>query len=186
MAVVFMTDESLIKALKNGEDLAFEALIDNYGDKLLRLCYLIIKDLSEAEDVVQEVFIQSYKSVKGFKENSSIYTWLYKIALNKCRTKLKKEKDHSPFDENIEIEYDDDVEYEALCNIERTRIKDIVFSLAAPYREVIILFYYEELSLKEICTILDENENTVKSKLHRGRNKIKQKLIEEGLAYEGR
>lgn len=126
MAVVFMTDENLVKALKSGEDLAFEVLIDKYGDKLMRLCYLILKDLAEAEDTVQEVFIQ------------------------------------------------------------RGRIKDIVFSLPEAYREVIVLFYYEEMSLKEICTILDENENTVKSKLHRGRNKIKRKLIEEGLAYEER
>jgi len=186
MAMVFMTDESLVKALKSGEALAFEALIDKYGDKLLRLCYLIIKDLSEAEDVVQEVFVQSYKSIKGFKENSSIYTWLYKIALNKCRTRLKKEKEYSPFDESVEIENDEDIENEALWNMERKRIKDIVFSLPAVYREIIVLYYYEEFSLKEICSILDENENTVKSKLHRGRNKIKQKLVEEGLAYEGR
>lgn len=180
MGVLYLGDDCLVEGLKNGDDSAFEALIDSCGDRLVKMCFLILKDRSLAEDAVQEVFVQIYRSVKKFKGNSSLYTWIYRIAVNKCRDILKKKNEYSPIDE-VDVLSDEDVEKQVVLSSERQRVRDVVFSMKPIYREVVTLFYFEELSIKEICEILGEGEGTVKSKLHRARKFLKEVLVKEGL-----
>ena len=184
MATKYIDEKYLIKGLKNKEAPAFEALLNIYGDKILRVCYLILKDITLAEDVTQEVFILVYKHVSKFKEKSSIYTWITKIAVNKCRDILKKKNEYLYFEDYGEIEADSNIEDEVLSRVKCDKIKDCIFLMKALYREVITLYYYEELSIKEICEVLDEKENTVKSRLIRGRKMLKDMLIKEDLRYE--
>lgn len=182
MAVLYLRDEHMISGLKNGDDIAFETLLDKYGDRVLQVCYLILKDLPSAEDTVQEVFIQVYKSISKFKGNSSLYTWIYRIAVNKCRDLLRKRNEYSPI-ENIDAVSHIDVEDEVISGINREKIKDIVFSLPPIYREVVTLFYFEDLALKDICDIIGESEGTLKSKLHRARKLLRETLVKEGIDY---
>ena len=184
MNVLYLRDEDLVEGLKDRKDTAFEALLDMYGDKILKVCYLILKDFSAAEDVTQEVFIQIHKSIRKFKGRSSLYTWIYKIAVNKCRDVLGKRKDNSLFDDNIEIPSDISIEDEVIKKAGQKKIKEIVFSMDFKYREVVTLFYFEDLTIKEICSILDESEGTVKSKLHRARNILKEVFLKEGMDCE--
>jgi len=181
MALIYLRDEDLLKGLRNRDDFAFEALLENYGDRLLKVCYLILKDLPLAEDAVQEAFIQVYRNIGKFKGESSLYTWIYKIAVNKCRDLLKKRNEYFPI-EDVEAVSDTDVEYEAINNLGRKRVKDIVFSLSPIYREIITLFYFEDLSIKEICSILEESEGTIKSKLYRARGILKEILVKEEMS----
>lgn len=184
MTVIYMKkDENILAGLKAGDGSAFEALLDLYGDRVLKICYLILKDLPAAEDAVQEIFIQIYKSIKKFKGNSSLYTWIYKIAVNKCRDLLKDKGEYYLNDEDINLLSESNVEYEAIESMSRKWIRDAVFTLKPAYREVITLFYFEELSIKEICDVLNEGEGTVKSKLHRARNILKKLLLKEGICY---
>ena len=183
MAVLYLEDENLIARLKENDDSAFESLLDFYGDRLLKVCYLILKNLPCAEDAVQETFIQIYKSIKRFKEDASLYTWIYKIAVNKCRDIMKKRKEYSSFDDDFEMDSGVNIEDEIIYIDSRNKIMEIVFSLKPVYREVITLFYFEDLTIKEICSILNEGENTVKSKLHRGRIIMKENLMKEGMVY---
>jgi RNA polymerase sigma-70 factor (ECF subfamily) len=185
VAVVYLSEENLIAGLKNGDNSAFEELLARYGDRLLRLCYLIVKDQNAAEDILQEIFIQIYKKVSSYRGNSSFYTWVYKIAINLCRNYIRRTDNYFQIDNDDDIEAFDDVELETIDNIYRGRIKDIVFAMPELYREVIILFYYEDLPVKQICTILDEAENTIKSRLHRGRLILRDNLLKEGVSSEG-
>jgi RNA polymerase sigma-70 factor (ECF subfamily) len=184
MEVEYLDEKALIQGLKNKQDSAFEALLNKYGDKILRICYLILKDISLAEDVTQETFILVYRHGSKFKEKSSLYTWISKIAINKCRDVLKKNNEYIYFEDYKEIEADSNIENEVLNNFNGEKIKDCIFLMKPLYREVITLYYYEELSIKEICKVLDENENTVKSRLIRGRKMLKDMLIKEDLCYE--
>jgi len=183
MAVLYLRDGDLIEGLKNKDDGAFERLLDIYGDRLLRVCFLILKDLPSAEDVVQEVFIQIYKSINKFKGASSLYTWIYRIAVNRCRDIYRKRNDYAPIDEDFDMVSDVDIEYEVVEGAEREKIKRIVSSMQPIYREVITLFYFEDLSIKEICDIFGESEGTVKSKLYRARNILKEALVREEICY---
>lgn len=184
MGIKGFNKKTLIQGLKNKEAPAFESLINIYGDKILRVCYLILKDINLAEDVTQEVFILVYRHGSKFKEKSSLYTWIRKIAVNKCRDVFKKNNEYLCFEDYPEIEADINIENEVLMSVKGNKIKDCLFLMSPLYREVITLYYYEEMSIKEICKVLNENENTIKSRLLRARRMLKEMLIKEDLCYE--
>ena len=179
-----VAEKLLIKDLKKGKEEAYRQLIEEYGNKLLRTCYLILKDREEAEDVVQETFIKVFNKIDTFKEKSGLYTWIYAIALNLSRDRMRTKKDF------IELKDDwignDDVESQVEINIDRNLLRKEIFEMNPLYREVLVLFYYEELSIKEISNLLNEKEGTIKSKLSRGRNILKEGLMKGGqyIGYE--
>lgn len=174
-----MTAEKLlIKNLKRGREEAYRQLIEEYGNKLLRTCYLILNDREEAEDVVQETFIKVFNKIDTFKEKSGLYTWIYAIALNLSRDRMRTKQDMLELkDEWIG---NDDVESHVEINIDREQLRKEIFEMNSLYREVLVLFYYEELSIREISNLLNEKEGTIKSKLSRGRNMLKESLLKGG------
>lgn len=169
----------LIKNLKKGHEDAYRHVIEAYGSKLLRTCYLILKDRDEAEDVVQETFIKVFHKVDTFKENSSLYTWIYTIALNLSRDRVRKKQDILTLEDDWAG--NDDVESQVEMSIDRELLRKELFDMNPLYREVMVLFYFEELSIKEISELLNEKEGTIKSKLSRGRNILKEGLLRGGM-----
>lgn len=177
-----MGDERLIKLLKAGKEEAYIELINTYGNKLLKTCFLMIKDEKEAEDIVQETFIKVFKYMKTFKGESSLYTWIYKIAQNTLRDSYRNKiitipyEDYTVSSENIE---------EIIIDKEsREILKDELNKMNFIYRQVLVLFYFDGLSIKEISEILDEKEGTIKSKLSRGR-KILGESLDKGGKFNG-
>jgi len=178
MGIKYIDEKALIQGLKNSEASAFETLLSIYGDKILRSCYLILKDVN------QEVFISVYKHASKFKEKSSLYTWISKIAVNKCRDILKKNNEYTFWEDCDELKAPSNIEDEVINSFKFNKIKDCIFLMKPLYREVITLYYYQNLSIKEICEVINENDNTVKSRLARGRSLLKHMLIKEDLSYE--
>lgn len=173
-----MEERQLIKALKKGKEEAYIELINTYGNKLLKTCFLIVKDEKEAEDIVQETFIKVFKYIKKFKGNSSIYTWIYRILQNTIKDRYKNKiitisyEDYTISKENIE---------EIIIDKEnRNILKENLNQINFIYKQVLVLFYFDNFSIKEISEILDEKEGTIKSKLSRGR-----KLLGESLKKGG-
>nr|WP_312578543.1 sigma-70 family RNA polymerase sigma factor [Sedimentibacter sp.] len=173
-----MAEKLLIISLKRGKEEAYRQLVEDYGNKLLKTCYLILKDREEAEDVVQETFIKVFQKVETFREESGLYTWIYTIALNLSRDRLRKKKDMLTLED--ELIGDNDVEFRVEMSIDREVLRKEIFELNSLYREVLVLFYFEDLSIKEISNLLNEKEGTVKSKLSRGRNILKESLLKGG------
>ncbi|WP_242634603.1 sigma-70 family RNA polymerase sigma factor [Bacillus timonensis] len=155
-------------------------LMDQYGQEVIMLAYTYVKDKQLAEDITQEVFIKCYEKLDSFRNESSYKTWIYRITINKCKdvfrswhyrhlvitdfVKVKKEKaSHSAEFENIKRE-------------EKLRVADAVMSLPIKLREVIILYYYEDLKIDEIASMLETKANTVKTRLHRARLALDKKL----------
>lgn len=173
-----MAEKLLIRNLRKGREEAYRQVIEEYGNKLLKTCYLILKDREEAEDVVQETFIKVFKKIDTFKEKSGLYTWIYAIALNISRDRMRMKQDILELkDEWIG---NDNVESQVEMNIDKELLRKEIFEMNSLYREVLVLFYFEELSIKEISNLLNEKEGTIKSKLFRGRNILKESLLKGG------
>jgi RNA polymerase sigma-70 factor (ECF subfamily) len=177
-----MGEKDLIKGLKKGKEEAYYELINTYGDQLLRTCFLMTKDEKLAEDIVQESFIRVFKYIKGFKGDSSLYTWIYRISQNVLKDKMKSKV--------IEVAYEDyymdpdNPEDLTLIKIDRQILRKELDRLSFIYKQVLVLFYFEDRSIKEISAILEEKEGTIKSKLSRGRSILKQAL-EKGGEFNG-
>ena len=173
-----VAEKLLILNLKKGREEAYRQLIEEYGNRLLRTCCLILKDREEAEDIVQETFIKVFNKIDSFKGKSSLYTWIYAIALNLSRDRMRMKQDMLELkDEWIG---NDDVESQVETNIDRELLRKEIFEMNTLYREVLVLFYFEELSIKEISNLLNEKEGTIKSKLSRGRSILKESLLKGG------
>ena len=177
-----MGEKTLIKNLKKKKEDAYIELVNLYGNKLLKTLYLMIKDEKEAEDIVQETFIRVFKYIDGFKGDSSIYTWIYRIAQNIAKDRLSSRMATVHYEDmEIEPEYVEDI---LIGKIDREILREQLNNLKFIYKQVIVLFYFEELSIKEISEILDEKEGTVKSKLSRGRDLLR-KALEKGGRFNG-
>lgn len=151
-------------------------LINEYGDSILRMCYIYLKDYHLAEDVAQETFLQVYMNYEDFKHQSSIKTWIIRIAINLCKNQMRtrwfSEKKEEQFPT---LSYTED--YDGI--IDRERLITEIGNLKPKYKEVVLLYYYQELSVKEIAELLDKKESTVKVRLKRAREQLKQKLKED-------
>ena len=98
-----MEEKSLIKNLKVGDENAFKFLVENYKGFIYNTCLSIIQNTEEADDLTQEVFIQIFKSIKGFKGNSTLSTWIYRITISKCFEYLRFKKRKKRFSQIINL-----------------------------------------------------------------------------------
>lgn len=159
-----------------------ERLLNQYGDTMLRVCYQYLKDYHLAEDAVQETFIKAVNNYNSFKGNSTEKTWLTRIALNCCknimRTHWFKYVYSSMTESNFTLSSNT---HNNSCSQEHENVLEAVMSLKRADREVIILYYYMEFSLKEIAQITGQAENTINQRLHRARKRLKKVIMEDML-----
>ena len=155
----------------------FAILVDNYKDLVFSLALKIMKNREEAEEVSQDTFIKAYRSLHNFKGESKFSTWLYKITYNNCMDRVKKisrSYNTHTIDEVVEnrIESSESV----LDSIERNEraqlMKECLSELPEDERTILWMFYYQELSLKEIIDVTSYSEANLKVKLHRARKKL--------------
>ncbi len=166
-----------------------EGLIDDYGTELKRIAFLYVKNEALAEDIIQEVFISCYHHLDSFRKESTYKTWLIRITVNKSKDTLKLWSFRN-FVSKAEVEPRllevNTPESDALLEMEKKELIEEVLKLPIKLREVIILFYYKDLSIGEIVDILQLNENTIKSRLFRAREKLKVTLERSGETWEGK
>ena len=156
-----------------------DKLIDEYGDSIFRMCYLYLKDYQLAEDATQETFIKAMKSYDSFQNKSSEKTWLTRIAINCCKNRRRTRwfKTHKINLTDLSKETDYDFTHNI---IEKHSMTNIVSSLKTIDREIILLYYYQDLSIKEISSMIGISENTAIQRLNRARNRLKKILLEVG------
>lgn len=153
-----------------------EYMMDTYGNQIMRLCFLYLKDFHLAEDAAQETFIKAYANIDSLKKRSAEEAWIKSIAANTCKNIIRKnwfQKERLPISDNI-------LEYTELKNkeIEQTLAKGIQ-SLPDACRETVVLFYYGEYSIKEIAEFLGVKESAVLQRLKRGRDRLRELLKED-------
>jgi len=154
-----------------------ERLIQDYGNDVLRIAYMYLKDRHLAEDAFQEVFIRVYHKWDTFREESSEKTWIIKIAINVCKDMLK-----SYWHRNVSFYELEDI-YKLSNNtndvelaMERKSLLENVLRLPDKYKDVILLYYYQGFSVQEIANILDTTVGNVTSLLSRARKLLKESL----------
>lgn len=178
--------------LPTDREAAIEQLMQEYGTKVMHLAHYSLKDRHLAEDVAQEVFIKAYKHWDSFRGESSAYTWLYKITMNLCRDKARsawwrrlfptdEPRMHSGAGAEAPLPPEEDPEEAALRSDLRDRMMEQVMKLSDAYREVVVMYYYDDLSTVQIAEITGQNENTVKTRLFRARAILKEMLRKGGV-----
>jgi RNA polymerase sigma factor, sigma-70 family len=168
--------------LANDREKTLENIMHIYSDMLLRTAFLILKDRKLAEDAVQEAFISFYYSMNEFRGEASLKTYLSRILVNCCRQKLRK----GWFRRDIPVDGNDNpvlFGFHGEDADERLDLSQGLLELDVKYREVLLLYYYNDLSVREIADVLSHSEGTVKSRLKRGREKLKA-IIQEDLTDE--
>jgi RNA polymerase sigma factor (sigma-70 family) len=143
-----------------------------HGEYCLRIAYLYTKDWSAAEEVVQDVFLAYAKNIDRFEHRSSLKTYLVKITVHKSYDYLRSWKRRwQQF--RTEKTTTTSVEQEQILSEEKQSLVDGLFQLPIHYREALILYYYDDYTIPEIARLLMVNENTIKTRLARGREKLK-------------
>ncbi len=162
--------------------------IDSYSDMLFKIAYARTGNRADAEDIVQETFYQYFKTSREFDSEEYEKAWLIRVTLNGCRkmwrSSFHRRRSDVPDSEQLfpkeGMEIGERSPEESFLDKERAReVLDAVWRLPVVYRDVIHLFYYEELSVKEIAEILERKVSTVTSQLTRGRELLKKSLKEE-------
>ncbi len=178
----------LIKKSKSGDVEAFEQLIFDYQKKAYNIALRIMGNQEDAKDMCQEAFIRIFKSIEGFKEQSSFSTWMYRIITNVCLDEIRKRKKNdtismdSTFETqdgeiHFEVVSEDDTPEEAYIRTEKKRlILKTINELNEEYKTAIVLRDIQGFSYEEIANILCCSIGTVKSRINRGRNILKDKL----------
>lgn len=165
---------------------ALEQMMDKYGTTVLRTAYFYTKDQHLAEDVSQETFIRAYRHWKKFRGDSSVKTWLTRITVNVCRDKLglKMSSEQPTEPEKMALQRTSNAEEEAMKRLEKTEILQHVLRMPEAYQEVLYMFYYLDLSTRDIAAAIQSPEGTVRGRLHRAREMLAQTLQEEELRHE--
>jgi len=184
-------DYSLIRAFHAGDRTAFDIIVLKHKDRVFNLCLRFLGNYHEAEDTAQDVFIKAYGSLRSFRFESSFFTWLYRIAVNTCKNKIKSREyrfkkmsagmdnpEESPGLHRLE-RLDDPVSNPALDLEKKETMKALqcaIDSLPPDQKSVVILRDIQGLSYEEMADITGFKLGTLKSRLSRARNALKEKL----------
>lgn len=170
-------DQPLIDLTKQGNISAYEQLVDRYKNMVFTLAMRLVGNREDAEEVAQDTFLKVYDAISNFKGDSKFSTWLYKITYHKGLDYIKKIK-AQPRTNSLDGSYELDFQlmnetWDSLESKEKRRnVNKAIEKLEGEDALLITLFYFEELTLKEIANITDLAANTLKVRLHRARKKL--------------
>ncbi|MDN3019854.1 RNA polymerase sigma factor SigW [Neobacillus drentensis] len=176
-----------IKQVIKGDQDAFGEIVEIYKNSVYQLCFRMLGNKHEAEDVAQEAFIRAYVNIKSFNQDLKFSTWLFRIATNLCIDRMRKKKPDYYLDAEVagtegltmysQIPSNTPLPEKELESLElQETVQKEILKLPEKYRSAIVLKYVEELSLNEISEILDLPLGTVKTRIHRGREALRQQL----------
>lgn len=176
-------EATLVRRVQAGDELAFREVVDRYQTKVFSIIYGILRNHNDAEDIAQQVFAKIYFSIKNFDFRSSLLTWIYKITVNECYDYLRKKKVRK-------LVYESDFTEEESQRMERSEPgssrqpsldtnlaqRDLVVKLlekvSSEDRQLLLLKEVEGHSVEELAQMMGMNENTIKVKLFRARQKL--------------
>ena len=177
-----LTDTEIISRVLKGEQQIFAELVSRYQNYVFTLVLRFTENREDAEEVSQDVFVKTYRSLADFRGESKFSTWLYTIARTTCITFLRKKKLQTTSIDNektlLQLE-NKESSFKANLVEQKSRtamVNDAIKLLSPDDAQIITLFYKAEQSLEEIGNILGMEPNTIKVKLHRARQRLKDKM----------
>ena len=180
-------EQQWIRAAQQGDSAAFEQLLLLYQQKIYHLALRTCGDPHDAEEATQEAFLSAWKNLPSFRGESSFSTWLYRLTVNACNDLFRKNKASAANvaleDEEAALQVPDTAPgpEESLQRKEtRQAVQDALQQLSPEHRQVLLLRELQQLSYDEIAAVLDMDLGTVKSRIHRARNQLREILLKTG------
>jgi RNA polymerase sigma-70 factor (ECF subfamily) len=184
-----MQDEQvLVDRISSGDSMAFQELVEGYKKKVYYIAYDITGDHDDAEDVSQEVFIKVFRSLKTFRRNAKLSSWLYQISVNASidllrkksskQEKLMDDLERADIRENLSgsSTYAQNPEQSAENIMVQHRISQALQKISPKERSVFVMRHYNELKIREIAEILNVSPGTVKALFYRATRKLRKEL----------
>jgi RNA polymerase sigma-70 factor (ECF subfamily) len=175
------SDEMLVALFQSGETAVFRVLVERYQERIRNLIFTIVRDRNAVDDLAQEVFIKAYQGLPDFRFQSSVYTWVYRIAINRSRDELRRRKIKRFFSlDRSEGIAESSESLKSELRLRDPGMQDLVSkaldSMPEKYRLPVILKDVEEMSYEEIAATMGCEIGTVKSRLSRGRAMLRSVL----------
>tara|TARA_B100000900_G_scaffold268686_1_gene229373 strand:- start:1545 stop:2153 length:609 start_codon:yes stop_codon:yes gene_type:complete len=186
-------DLGLVRRAKAGDYQAFDLLVLKYQSRLISTAFRFVKDVHIAEDLVQESFIKSFNSLASFREDSSFYTWIYRITVNTSKNFLVSKKRKNELlssdiseDQTYEIEYEDTDTPEDLLQASQLKklITETIDQLGEDTKTALTLRELDGLSYEEIAKVVNCPVGTVRSRIFRGREVVDEAISQYKQAYK--
>ena len=151
---------------KRYAELSFEQVVKKYAQSVSSACIMRLQNTADAEDCFQNTFLKLYRKSPDFKDESHLRAWLLRVAINECKNMIRDNRRHLSLDTALYIpapSAEDDAD-----------LSWALMKLEPDYREAVYLYYVEQMKVREIADVLGKNQNTVKTLLSRGREKLRQ------------
>ncbi len=181
------SDVDLVRRVKQRDSLAFDELVRRHQDRIMNACVRMVGDYEDARDLCQETFVKAYRAVADFEERSQFGTWIYRIAINLClsyhrsgKRSIERPMPHPKKDESRPEHQVPDLSMEPQSAVLGREAQEVVQRAIAQlddeYRSVIVLREIQGLSYEEVAEVLSVPIGTVRSRLHRAREALKETL----------
>ncbi|WP_240794287.1 sigma-70 family RNA polymerase sigma factor [Bacillus sp. BHET2] len=165
------------------DGVTIEDVVDQYGEDVWKLVFSYVRHEQAADDLTQEIFIKIYKKIDTFAGHSTLRTWIWRVAINHCKDYLNSWYKRQVFTEEDRhfqmMSSGSSVEGDVIQRDEDRELEEVVLRLPMKYREIIYLYYYEESTIREVSFLLGVKENTVKTRLRKAKQLVKEGLVNE-------
>ena len=182
------TDEELVAAFQGGDVSAFDTLVGRWDRKIQGAIYRVLGANEDARDLCQEVFLKAYRALGGFKREARFSSWLYQIALNACRDRLRRGRGRTQLSLDDLGDGGQELTQSGPTPLDLVEARDLARAVQAAMaalpleqREVIALKEYQGLTFVEIAEALDVPVSTVKTRLYRGLGQLREQLERRGV-----
>jgi RNA polymerase sigma-70 factor, ECF subfamily len=172
------TESDLIAKARLGDTSAFEEIVRSYLPRVMAVAQNLVGRSGDAEDVAQEVFFKVHKKLQDFREEASLYTWLYRVTVNTATDFLKR-RSHRPLGQveeidNVPVADSGDTPLSAISRTDLAReVREAIQEVPVPFRTVLVLREIEQLTYEEIAATMNCSIGTVESRLFRARARLK-------------
>lgn len=181
-----LTDQELVRRTLKGDHQAFSELVERHQGIAYNVCYRMLGERFEAEDAVQEAFLRAYRHLRGYDPERPFKTWLLSIASNHCIDRLRRRRFTKLSIEELLPSHpalasrEIGPEEAAVSNERSDTFQEMLEQLSPKYRSVVVLYYWYDMSCKEIADVLETQEGTVKSRLFRARQHLASQMQTRG------
>ena len=185
----------LVEKAQNGDRTAFHRLADQFQPRIYRMIFYRTRSRMDAEDLTQDVMLKAYKNIGGLKSSEVFTSWLYRIAMNRVKDYYRKKQfrslfgvasvDEEGFHETAEMAVAPEVEGTLSKRDFWRQIGRLLTRLTAMEKEVFLLRFFDQLSIKEMSAALHKSESSIKTQLHRALRKVKDRAGELEVLLEG-
>jgi RNA polymerase sigma-70 factor (ECF subfamily) len=168
-----------LRASLEGETGAWGEIVSRYKDAVFGLCLGFLRNRADAEDIAQDAFIRAYVNLRRYHLDKRFSTWLFTIAANLCRNRLRYRRNHPVVEPSTTLPGGMDPAKHIAKEDRHAQIREALNDLPYNYRAPLVLRFYNDLAYREIAEVLSIPEGTVKTRIHRGKSMLKE-LIEGG------